>query len=189
MAQAVALPWRLTRPEAAQRLQGGRLRRLLGAPRRLRGLHAVYVAYRLFRVSVTNRGREQVLWLALDSASGRLDPYRFDAPPEEAAPAEPGATLLPACVPTERLRERALECVRREVYQRGFFRLAQLRLAAEDSGREVRVPYWVGVLEQDGRAVVEVWNAVRRQREGAKLRELIEGWLAGGEAPAAVTPP
>lgn len=185
--EAVALPTRLTRPEAVARLRGGRLRALLGRGRGLRGLRRVYVPYRLFRVTVTNRGREQVMWLALDSVSGQLDPYRFDAPPENrGVDPEPddGADVLPGRIPVERLHERALACVRREVFRRGFFRLAELCLAADDAGREVRVPYWVGVFERDGRVALEVWNAVRCQREGAKLCELIEEWLERREVSA-----
>lgn len=188
MVEVVALSPHLTRPEAVSRLGAGRLRDRLGLSRgrRLRGLRQVYVPYRLFRATVTNRGREQVLWLALDTVTGRLDPYRFDAPPEaDTAGGEAGAALLAGRVALQELRERALGCLRREVFRRGFFRLADLRLAVDDAGREVHVPYWVGVFERDGRASIEVWNAVRRQREGAKLCELIEEWLASRDGVAA----
>jgi hypothetical protein len=41
----------------------------------------------------------------------------------------------------------------------------------------LHIPYWVGVYERDGRARIEIVNALHGRLEGAKLRELVAEWF------------
>ena len=141
----------------------------------------VRIPYRVFEVRVANAGRLERAWLAVDAVSGTLDPYRLEGPPEPGAPPEEDASpILPALVPPERLRGALLERLRRQVYQRGFFRLRDLRLEAEDTGSLLYLAYCVGLRRKGERLSVDVVAAARGAREGGKLRDLIATWLAAG---------
>ena len=146
----------------------------------LAGVRPVQVPYRLFEVRVSNAGRLDHRWLAIDAVSGALDCYGFPGPPAAAElqrTADAGA--LPEVVDAGRLREALLERVRRQVYATGFFRLRGLRIEVEDTRRVLYLPYWVGVRRKgDRQASVEVLGGLRGSREGGKLQDLIATWLA-----------
>lgn len=149
----------------------------------------VRIPYRVFEVRVANAGRLERAWLAMDAVTGTLDPYRFERPPQPEAPPQPDeSTVLPAQVSPDRLQAALLEMLRRQVYRRGFFRLQDLRLEADDTGRLVYLAYWVGLRRKGERLWVDVVAAARGAREGPKLRNLIAAWLAAGAPGRAATP-
>jgi hypothetical protein len=43
---------------------------------------------------------------------------------------------------------------------------------------ELHIPYWIGFRGSDDRVRISVIDAVRRRPEGAKVRRLVEEWLA-----------
>jgi len=47
--------------------------------------------------------------------------------------------------------------------------------------------YWVGVYERNGRAQLEIINALRGRFEGAKLRELVAEWFQPRQEGGAVS--
>jgi hypothetical protein len=160
--------------EAARALSGGLLRRLrLG---RLLEVRPVAIPYRVYRVTVSNNGSRDSVLYAIDAVSGMLDLVRLDAPEEPGHPA--GTESLAALVPPAALEARLLERVRRMVYRQGFFRLRDLEIRAEDLGREVRRPYWVGLFRGGGRIAIDVFDASRGVLEGGKLRDLIAAHLS-----------
>jgi hypothetical protein len=146
----------------------------------LAGVRPVQVPYRLFEVRISNAGRLDRRWLAIDAVSGVLDCYGFPAPPDAGAlerSADAGA--LPEVVAPERLRGEVIERVRRQVYATGFFRLRGLRIEVDDTRRVLYLPYWVGVRRKgDRHASIEVLGGLRGSREGGKLKDLIATWLA-----------
>jgi hypothetical protein len=173
-------PVRMSRVEAIHRLGGGGWLRALRRGR-LVAVREVGIPYRLMSVIVASGGERRVSTLAVDAATGSLDPYRLE-PPEAAAVLETEtAQTLPARVPPEELRHRCIEQVRRQVYRSGFFRLrGDLRIDAVDTGRVAVMPYWVGVYARGDRLSIDVLSSLRRQWEGPKVRDVILHWLASG---------
>jgi hypothetical protein len=172
---------RCTREEAVARLDGRGLaarwrRAVRGA---LAELRLVEVPYRLFEVRVENAGEARVRWLAVDAITGSLDLHGFEEP-VDGTWGEPSAEAerVPACAPPERLAKVVEECVRRQVYARGFFQLRALRIAVRDTGRTLAIPYWVGIRRKGRRASVEVLGAWRGRREGARLVDALRPWIA-----------
>lgn len=144
---------------------------------------ALQVPYRLFEVRVWNAGRLRRDWLAVDAASGLLDLYRFEGPPAPDQLQRDGhAGVAPEALAPERLRAVLEERVRRQVYAAGFFRLRGLRIEVDDAHRVLYVPYWVGVHRKRGRVHLEVLDALRRSREGARLRHVLAGQASNPSA-------
>lgn len=176
-----ALASNVTRDEAAALLSGGALARLLRRMARgpMRSIAPVYVPFRVYRVRIASGNRVEIAFTAVDAVTGALDPYRFEAPLDAARL----VTLetrnhVDARLDEAMTRRRAIDKVRRVLFQTGFFKLRQLRIDAEPAEpQDVYIPYWVGFYGSDGRARVAVIDGVRRQREGARVRQLIESWL------------
>jgi hypothetical protein len=151
------------------------LRTLTAGP--LRSVAELYVPFCLYRARISNRGRLEESLVALDSVAGILDLFRFDHVPagEETISLET-RNHMAANVPERLLRERLVAKLRRLAYQRGFFRLQDLAIAAEPVN-ELYLPYWLGFRGSQLRARLTVLDAVRRRLEGAKMRRLVESWL------------
>ena len=177
----LSLKANVTRDEAVRQFQGRgfapRLRSLMRGP--LRSVAAVYVPFRLFRVEIRNAGRTQVQWLALDSVQGAFDPYAFDGGipahllhfvhtrnhPQPALPAEQGRRLV-------------AEKVRRIVFQTGFFRVRNLEIEVDPQSFPFYVPYWIGFSGKRNSAHLPVLDAVRRRKEGPKIRHFFQEWFS-----------
>lgn len=141
----------------------------------------VYVPFRLYRVELDTGRGPQVSWLALDAVRGLLDPYHFEAPPDDSVLVELTTRNRPDPALTE--SESALlveEKVRRVAYQAGFFRVRTLRMRADLQPLPLHVPFWVGFYGSDGALRLRVLDAVRRCFEGGKARELFRDWLTAG---------
>jgi hypothetical protein len=170
----------LTRPAALDEFTavglGGLWRRLRLGP--LRSLADVYVPFRLFSVQIRNGPRSEQRFLAVDAVAGTLDPYGFDAAPDDYSLAEIEApNRLPAKLDEAALREVAIGQTRRQLYSQGFFRLRDLTISAEPFEGHLYVPYWIGFFGRGERAHLVILDAVRRRFEGAKARALFEDWL------------
>ncbi len=171
------------RREEAERLLApaslfGLLRRLnMG---RLRALAEVYLPFHVHEVAITNRGRKQTRFFAVDAVSGNLDLYGFDGQPEDAISVET-RNRLPAQLSRQRSRQIVVEKVRRAVFQNGFFRLHKVSICAALAAREIHVPYWVGFFGSEEDMKLVAIDAVRRRVEGGKVVKLIRGWLMSQE--------
>jgi hypothetical protein len=145
----------------------------------LRSVAELYIPFRLFRVQITNRGVTEERVVALDAVSGTLDVYQFDHPPTEAETIwlETRNHPLPE-LPDAVAAEQVVAKLRRILYSRGFFKMRGLQITAVPLEGELHIPYWLGFRGSDGRARVSVIDAVRRSPEGAKVRRLVETWLA-----------
>lgn len=145
----------------------------------LRSVAELYVPFRLFRVRIVNRGVTEERVVAIDAVSGTLDLYQFDHLPGEAE-----AILVetrnhpPAELPDGKATDLLIAKLRRVLYSKGFFKMSDLEISAVPVADELHIPYWIGFRGTDSRARVAVIDAVRRRPEGAKLRRLVETWLA-----------
>jgi len=146
---------------------------------RLRSVAELYIPFRLFRVQIVNRGVSEERLVALDAVSGTLDLYQFEHPPAEAETVPIDTRNCPlAELPDDAAIELVVAKLRRILYSRGFFRMRNLQITAVPLEGEIHIPYWLGFRGSENRARVTVIDAVRRRFEGAKVRKLVETWLA-----------
>lgn len=144
---------------------------------RLRVAADFYVPYRFFQMSWqmrwNDRQRKTDTFLAADAVTGKLDLIEFNQLPADGERAHVDTQMIAE----ERIsEEEAYRLVRermmRFVFMKGFFKLTrvnvEIKLAAS-----LHLPYWVGVYERQGRAQLEVINALQGRFEGAKLREIV----------------
>ena len=165
----------ITRDQAIARLRW-RTRRLKHEPLRL----AVdfYVPYHFFQTTWEDGRNKSVAFLAADAVTGALDLIEFDRLPEDGEimnvdtrmTAEERIGDEEAC---NLFRERILKLTFRK---KGFFKASRLNVEAQLAAR-LHIPYWIGVYEHDGRAQIEIVNALQGRLEGAKLREIVGEWF------------
>jgi hypothetical protein len=166
----------VTREEAARALQPGIARRLATGP--LRSFADVYVPFRVYRVEIVSAGVTRIKFLAFDAAFGLLDPYEFKGVPDDAqTTAVETRNAVPPTIDETRAAELLVDRVRRLVYSEGFFRLRDVAIRVEPLSALVHVPYWIGFYGWGERASIQVIDAVRRTREGSKMRQVLTTWL------------
>jgi hypothetical protein len=167
------------REQAIRHFTGGALNLAANLTQgRVRSIAELYIPYRTFRVRITNTGREQSRILALDAVQGVLDLFEFPAfPAESELLTLETRNVLPSSLDDVELRDRIIAKARRIVFAQGFFKLRDLQIDADVVPGDYCVPYWVCFRGASGIAHLAVLDAVRRKREGAKVRHLIEEWL------------
>jgi hypothetical protein len=166
----------VTRDEASRALRPGIARQLATGP--LRSFADVYVPFRVYKVEIESGGVTRTRFLAFDAAFGLLDPYEFAGVPDAAqTTAVETRNVIPPALDEARAVELLTDRVRRLVYAEGFFRLRNVAIRVEPSPAIVHVPYWIGFYGRGDRASVQVIDAVRRTREGAKLQHALTSWL------------
>lgn len=163
----------VSREAALAELEPGGLRRLMGPP--LRKLAEIYIPFRLYRVVVTNAERREGKLFAVDAVRGNLDVFGFESAPD-ATDEIVSKNAVPKGISVEESAEAAADYVRRMVFKKGFFKVKELRIEPELVA-EFHYPYWVGFYGTGDRASLVVMDAVRRRKEGAKVRELVKEWL------------
>jgi hypothetical protein len=145
----------------------------------LRSVAEFYVPFRLFRARIVNGGATDENLVALEVVTGALDLFKFDHVPDESETLhiETRNCAVPG-LENERATELLVAKLRRVLYSRGFFRMRGLSITATALADELFVPYWLGFRGSGDDARVSVIDAVRRRPEGAKLRRLVEHWIA-----------
>jgi len=171
----------VTRDEAIRQFSGrglsGVLRKL--ALGRLHAVAELYIPFRLFRVHITNDGVSEEKLVALDAVTGSLDLFQFDRIPDGSETISVETRNCPPAAMTDAvLTDRVVAKLRRVLYSRGFFKMRELQLNAVPLPDELHIPYWVGFRGPDGHVRISVIDAVRRRPEGAKVKRLVEEWLA-----------
>lgn len=145
----------------------------------LRSVAELYIPFRLFRAQISNRGLTEERLVALDAVGGTLDLFQFDHVPDDAEIIElETRNCPPARLSESAAAERVSMKLRRILYSQGFFRLRNLEIDAVPLPGEIHVPYWLGFHGAGSQAHVLVIDAVRRRLDGAKVRQLVEGWLS-----------
>jgi hypothetical protein len=158
---------------------GSRVSRTIATMRRgrLRSIAEVYVPYHLFEVSISDGGRRQTSYFALDAVTGALDIHRFDERPGNLQLVH-SRNRVPAAIGPDGAWPLLVGKVQRALFQTGFFRLRDPRVSGRIEQSNLHVPYWLGFYEAGGRVRVRALDGVRGRFEGGKARALFESWLA-----------
>lgn len=144
----------------------------------MRKLADIYVPFRLFRVAVLNAERREEKMFAVDAVRGNLDVFEFEKVPDTVEIAS--RNIVPPCMSVEESGTAAAEYVRRMIFKKGFFKVRDLRIESELVA-EFGYPYWVGFYGSGEQASMVVLDAMRRRREGAKVREVVREWLTAND--------
>jgi len=179
MSKIRSLKPNVSQEEALRHFTSGLWNTTIGRLRgRVQSIADVYIPYRLFEVTISNSGRRESCIFALDAVHGALDLYRFSAEPSDAEllTLETRNVLSPT-QPSSSEADKVISKVRRHIFAKGFFKLRDVHFEANPIPGEVCIPYWVCFRGTNGRVNFSVLDAVRRQQEGAKVRQLIEEWL------------
>ena len=144
---------------------------------RLRMAADFYVPYRFFHMTWDNGRRKVDTILAADAVTGKFDLIEFNQLPGDMERMSVDAQMIvEERVGEEKAYELVRERMMRLVFMKGFFKLSgvnvEINLVAS-----LHLPYWVGVYERQGRARLEIINALQGSFEGAKLREIVEEWF------------
>lgn len=180
MARIRSLRPNVSREEAVEHISGG----MSGAFRKatlgpLRSIADFYIPFRLFRVEISNSGRTDQRIFGIDVLQGLLDLYQFERLPDETRIM--GIDTRNCCVASlddARASALVVEKVRRIVFRQGFFRMRDLRIHAAAIDCDLHIPYWIGFHGTGDTARVSIIDAVRRRFEGAKVKRILEEWLA-----------
>lgn len=146
---------------------------------KLIGVAEIYMPYRLYKITVNDRGVQATHFLGIDVLTGKLDPFEFTGPDIKDRSVEiETRNHLPLRLPQSEAQAIALAKTRRAMFSRGFFRLAQPSICIETIDSEFYVPYWVGFYGNENNIKVLAIDATRATLEGGKVTECIKSWLA-----------
>jgi hypothetical protein len=140
----------------------------------------VYVPFLPFEVVISRPRGDERMVLGVDAVTATLDLYRFDDRPADADLVDVRTrNQLNPQVSVSRAHDTIVTRLRRLIYQRaGFVLGGRVQVDAAALEGVIAVPYWVGFCGRGHTASLVVMDGVRRQIEGAKVRRVIERWLA-----------
>jgi hypothetical protein len=164
----------ITRDQAVAKFRGGFSQLRHG---RLRVAAEFYIPYRFFQMT-WDHGRIKIdTILAADAVTGKFDLIEFDQLPGAGEKMNVDTQML---VEERVSEEEAYRLVRermmRLVFMKGVFKLSRVNVEV-NLAANLHLPYWVGVYERQGRAHLEIINAMQGRFEGAKLREIVAEWF------------
>ena len=97
----------------------------------LRSVGDIYVPFRLFQVDVTNAGKQDSYFMALEAVHGNLDLYHFDQIPSSSEVTVLETRNCPAAELDDTVATHlVIEKFRRVLFRRGLFRLRGLQVSA-----------------------------------------------------------
>jgi len=143
----------------------------------LRAIAEIYIPYRLYKVTLDDHRVQNIRYYAVDAVVGTLDPYEFIDAPADTWVKVDTRNFHPVRLNESRTKGIVVEKVRRMLYSRGFFRLANPGITAELIEPEFYLPYWAGFYGDEQNISVIVLNAVRQKVEGSKMRHAVQTWL------------
>jgi hypothetical protein len=164
----------ISREKATAMFRGGLRQRLYGPLRITMDFH---IPYHFFKLTWDNGRARTDGVMAVDAATGRLDPYMFDESPEEHQRASLDTTRF--------LTARFSECdgahiveeqMVRHAMTKGFIKLAKIETSVSYL-ETIYIPYWVGVYERKDKAHLKVISGLSGRFEGAKVSEIVAEWF------------
>jgi hypothetical protein len=115
------------------------------------GVAEIYIPYRLYKITVNDRGVQAAHFLGIDVLTGKLDPFEFAGPDIKNRSVKiETCNRLPFQLPESEAQAIALAKTRRAMFSRGFFRLAQPSISIETVVPEFYVPYLRGQEQHPG---------------------------------------
>jgi len=164
----------ITREQAVAKFRGGFSQLRHG---RLRMAADFYVPYRFFHLT-WDKGRSKTdTILAADAVTGKFDLIEFNQLPGDVERMSVDTQMvLEERVGEEKAYELIRERMTRLVFMKGFFKSSGVNVES-NLVASLHLPYWVGVYERQGRAQLEIINALQGGFEGAKLREIVAEWF------------
>lgn len=141
---------------------------------RLRIAAPFYIPYRFFQL-IWSEGKRT--YLAADAVTGKLDLIQFDQLPVERDRISVETEMVAAERVTEDEAYRLVqESAMRSIFMKGVFKSSKAK-ADIKLATGLHTPYWVGVYDRQGRAHLEIINALQGRFEGAKLRDIVVEWF------------
>jgi len=151
----------------------------------LKTLAQVYVPFELFEVRITNNGTEQLSVVGLEAVNGVMDLFHFEMKSLERQRVQVPTRNDLKPVLDKSLGSRIVQDkVRRALYGKAFWTLRRCSIAVKPLDEILYVPYWLGFRGRGPQARISAIDAVRRQFEGAKLRQLVTHHLSRNAIPA-----
>jgi hypothetical protein len=164
----------ITREQAVAKFRAGFSQMRHG---RLRIAAEFYVPYRFFQIAWDDGRRKTGAILAADAVTGKFDLIEFGQLPGDAERMKVDTQMLvEERVGEEEAYRQVRERMMRLVFMKGVFKLSRLNVNI-NLAANLHLPYWVGVYERQGRAHLEIINALQGRFEGAKLREIVAEWF------------
>lgn len=154
----------------------GLARNVVSGP--VRSVADFYIPFRIFQVEIQNAGEKTLHVFGLDAVNGSLDLYTWEhLPNQNEMFLLETRNRLPSVLPEEDGQRVVTDKVRRLIFAQGFFRVRNFRITAEPVPGEIHVPYWAAFRGHGIRAHIAVLDAVRRQMEGSRVRQMLRHWL------------
>ena len=164
----------LTREQAVAKFRGGLSERRHG---RLRIAVDFYLPYRFFQMTWDNGRRKTDTILAADAVTGKFDLIEFGQLPVDVDRMSVDTRMyVEERVSEEEAHKLVRERMMRLLFMKGFFKQSRVNVEI-NLAASLYLPYWVGVYERQGRAQLEIINALQGRFEGAKLREIVAEWF------------
>ena len=180
MARIRALKPNVSQEEALELLSPGGLsgmvRNIASGP--VRSVADFYIPFRIFQVEIQNAGEKTSHVFGLDAVNGSLDLYTWEhLPAQDEMFLLETRNRLPVTLSEEEGQGMVADKVRRLIFAQGFFRVRNFRISAEPVPGEIHIPYWAAFRGHGIRAHIAVLDAVRRQTEGSRVRQMLRQWL------------
>jgi hypothetical protein len=180
MARIRALNPNVSQEEALEMLSprglSGLARNIVSGP--VRSVADFYIPFRIFQVEIQNAGEKTSHVFGLDAVNGALDLYTWEhLPTQNELFLLETRNRLPVVLPEEDGQRMVADKVRRLIFAQGFFRVRKFSISAEPVPGEIHVPYWAAFRGHGIRAHIAVLDAVRRQIEGSRVRQMLRQWL------------
>jgi len=169
----------ITREQAVAKFRGALSRLRHG---QLRIAADFYIPYRFFQMTWDNGGIKTDTILAADAVTGKFDLIQFDQLPADGERMSVETSMFAQeRVGEEEAYRMVRERMMRSEFMKGFFKLSRVNLEI-NLAASLHLPYWLGVYERQGRAQLEIINALQGRFEGAKLRETVAEWFQAQQA-------
>jgi hypothetical protein len=148
----------------------------------LRSVAEFYVPFQIFRATIRHRATEETRIIAVDLVCGILDPFTFPhLPADDAFIQVRTRNSCPPLLSTSAAEKALRTKLQRLLFQFGFFRVGDLKIDVEPL-KVAYMPYWLGFFGAGDQAAIEVLDATRRVREGAKFRRVVQEWIVQHDA-------
>ncbi|MDP9160565.1 MAG: hypothetical protein M3O09_10130 [Acidobacteriota bacterium] len=145
----------------------------------LRSVADFYIPFRLFHVEISNGGKLDKRIMGVDAIGGSLNPFHFPTVPcADDVISVDTRNYLPVSTDESAAKATVISKLQRIFFATGFFRIRNLEISARQIPGAIHVPYWIGFRDSGRKVTFTVMDAVRRQREGGKVKLALHRWIS-----------